>query len=221
MELSAIGTACLIAREGRRLAAYADGVGRLTIGIGCTTIAGRPVRRGDTITAAECDALFAATWPAYAAAVAAVVPAGVALEDHEADALISFCYNIGTRGFLGSTVARLLGAGSLGAVPAAMLMWARPASIVTRRQAEADQFGTPYAVALPRATSTAPRPVPVPATARSAGAAPAHPAQGAPVIEPVAVPPAHPRLAGLGAWVDRVFAPSREHAETVDLAARG
>ena len=68
MDLSPIGKACLIAREGRRLAAYRDTVGVATIGIGCTQIQGRAVRMGDRITSAECDALFDATWPRYAAA---------------------------------------------------------------------------------------------------------------------------------------------------------
>jgi lysozyme len=208
--LSSIGKACLIAREGRRLTAYADGVGVLTIGIGCTRIDGKPVPRGLRITAAECDALFEATWPCYAAAVADAGPADLA--DHQADALISFCYNIGTAGFAGSTIARLLKAGNLGAVPGAMLMWGKPVAIVTRRQAEADQFATPYTAALPRPTSTA-RPIAVPLPAKAAlPAAPAgrtlHPAQAAPVLVPLAVPSTHPWLDAFGAWVDRVFAPS-------------
>lgn len=224
MELSPIGQACLIAREGRRLMAYTDAVGVLTIGIGCTAIDGRPVRRGEVITAAECDALFAATWPRYAAAVAPVCARPLA--DHEADALISFCYNIGIAGFTGSTVAKLLEAGNLGAVPGAMLLWRKPAAILTRRQAEADQFGTPYTTALPRTTSTA-RPIAVPlAAARPATAATSavptpHPAQSAPVLAPLVVPPAHPWLARFGAWVDRVLAPPHGHAAPPDPATRG
>jgi len=42
MDLSAIGKAVLIAREGRRLHAYRDSVGIWTIGIGHTSAAGRP-----------------------------------------------------------------------------------------------------------------------------------------------------------------------------------
>ncbi|WP_244528748.1 glycoside hydrolase family protein [Methylobacterium gossipiicola] len=43
MDLSSIGAAVLIAREGRRLKAYSDSVGVWTIGIGVTTVAGRTV----------------------------------------------------------------------------------------------------------------------------------------------------------------------------------
>ena len=59
MDLSPIGEAVLIAREGRRLKAYRDSVGVLTIGVGHTSAAGPPtVSAGLTITAAECDAIF-------------------------------------------------------------------------------------------------------------------------------------------------------------------
>ena len=68
-DLSAIGRAVLVAREGRRLTAYRDAVGIATIGIGCTRIDGRPVRMGDAITGAECDALFETTVARYVAAV--------------------------------------------------------------------------------------------------------------------------------------------------------
>lgn len=217
MQLSAIGRACLIAREGRRLKAYRDGVGVWTIGIGCTSASGLiAVAPGLTITAAECDALFDRAWPRYAQAVASVAGEGLAasLADHQADALISFCYNIGPAAFAGSTAARRLAAGNLDAVPGAMLRWRRPAAIVARRRAEAAQFATPYAVALPRPTATQPPVAP--------GAAPAGPAAALPAaLDPVHAPPAHPWLGALGAWVDRVFAPAGPHREVADRAARG
>jgi hypothetical protein len=43
IDLSPIGEAVLIAREGRRLKAYKDSVGVLTIGIGHTSAAGVPL----------------------------------------------------------------------------------------------------------------------------------------------------------------------------------
>ncbi|WP_164171293.1 glycoside hydrolase family protein, partial [Stenotrophomonas maltophilia] len=58
-ELSLIGRAVLIAREGARLEAYRDSVGVWTIGVGHTSAAGAPkVTPGLTITAQECDAIF-------------------------------------------------------------------------------------------------------------------------------------------------------------------
>ena len=80
MQLTPIGEAALIAREGRRLKAYRDSVGVLTIGIGHTSAAGPPkVTAGLTITAAECDAIFRRDVATYAACVRAglAVPVGL------------------------------------------------------------------------------------------------------------------------------------------------
>ena len=121
--LSAIGRAVLVAREGRRLTAYRDAVGIPTIGIGCTQIDGRPVRMGDTITAAECEALFETTVARYVAAVNRGLT--VPVPQNAFDALVSVCYNIGigraasaapareAAGFLGSTFLRRINAGDL------------------------------------------------------------------------------------------------------------
>ncbi|KQT79558.1 hypothetical protein ASG51_21740 [Methylobacterium sp. Leaf465] len=70
MDLSPIGEAVLIAREGRRLKAYKDSVGVWTIGIGHTSAAGAPlVTAGLTITSGQCDAIFERDVQKYVAAV--------------------------------------------------------------------------------------------------------------------------------------------------------
>lgn len=188
MDLSAIGEAVLIAREGRRLKAYRDSVGVWTIGIGVTTIAGRPVTAGMTITSAECDRLFAVTVARTVAAVNRGLK--VAVPQHVFDALVSVCYNIGVGtptpkpgqnpGFLGCTFLKRLNAGDTAGARDAILMWRIPAAIVTRRQAEAEQLVTPYAIALPRAT-TAQKPIVVAAPV----AAVLRPDVATPVIAPV------------------------------------
>ena len=156
MNLSAIGEACLIAREGRRLRAYRDSVGVWTVGIGHTGAAGPPqVAPGLAITAAECDAIFQRDVAAYVAAVRSGLTAPV--EPHAFDALVSLCYNIGPSAFAGSTALRRINAGDAAGAADAMLMWAKPAAILGRRRAEAEQLVTPYAAALPRPTDTAAR----------------------------------------------------------------
>lgn len=148
MDLSAIGRAALIAREGRRLSAYRDSVGVWTIGIGHTSAAGPPVvTPGLRLSAPDCDALFTRDVARYAETVRGAVPGD--LPQHAFDALVSLCFNIGQPAFLRSTVTACLAAGDRDGAARAILMWNRPAVVITRRQAEHDQFLTPYAIALP------------------------------------------------------------------------
>lgn len=156
MELSPIGEAVLIAREGRRLKAYRDSVGVWTIGVGHTSAAGPPVvRPGLSIDVAECDALFSRDVARFVRTVREALqgapPAAQALPQHAFDALVSLCFNIGPSAFLRSSVLRRLRAGYQAGAAEAILMWDRPAEIVPRRQGEYDQFRTPYETALPRA----------------------------------------------------------------------
>ncbi|KAB1072836.1 lysozyme [Methylobacterium planeticum] len=161
MELSAIGRAVLVAREGVRLDAYRDAVGIWTIGVGHTSAAGPPaVRAGLRLTPAEADALFGRDVARTVALVAEAVPPG--LPEHAFDALVSLCFNIGPAAFLRSTVLRRLRLGDRAGAGAAILLWDRPACVIPRRAAEADQFRTPYGLALPRARRNDPGPIPRP-----------------------------------------------------------
>lgn len=153
-KMSPLGLAALIGREGRRLTAYRDSVGIWTIGIGHTAAAGAPVpKAGMTISATECDAIFARDIVQYEQAVRRAVT--VPLADHQFDALVSICFNIGTTGTANSTFVRRINARDTpAAVQNAILMWNKPKEIISRRTAEADQFATPYSVAMPKARST-------------------------------------------------------------------
>ncbi|WP_132257037.1 lysozyme [Methylobacterium segetis] len=162
MHLTPTGRAVLIAREGRRLSAYRDSAGIWTIGVGHTSAAGPPrVTPGLTLTEEACDALFARDVARFEAAVREAVPPG--LPDHAFDALVSLCFNIGTDAFRRSTVVRRLRAGDREGAAEAILLWNRPPELIPRRQAEADQFRTPYTLAQPRARRGDPAPVPRPA----------------------------------------------------------
>ena len=175
MKTSPAGRKVLAEREGRRLKAYRDSVGVWTIGIGHTAAAGPPeVTPGLTITEAECDAIFARDLVSYESAVNRVVK--VPLEQHEFDALVSFCYNIGPAGLARSSVVRRLNAGDRRGAGNAFLMWNKPAEILGRRSGERAQFlGQGYAARLrpdekPKAPPTPARqpalePQPVPPTA--------------------------------------------------------
>ncbi|NEU14312.1 lysozyme [Methylobacterium sp. BTF04] len=201
MDLSPIGEAVLIAREGRKLKAYKDSVGIWTIGIGHTSAAGAPlVTSGLIITSAQCDAIFERDVQSYVAAVRKGLK--VAVSQNAFDALVSVCYNIGPGAFAGSTFLKRINAGDTAGAYDAILMWKKPAAIITRRQAEAQQFVTAYSSAMPRAT-TAQKPIavaaPVPLVLASIVATP--------VIVPVAPPvTVQPNLLGrFLRWIDDTY----------------
>ncbi|MFF8801889.1 MULTISPECIES: lysozyme [unclassified Methylobacterium] len=170
MDLSAVGRAVLIAREGLRLEAYRDSVGIWTIGVGHTAAAGPPLpRAGLRIGAEEADAIFARDVARFVRTVAEAIPEP--LPQHAFDALVSLSFNIGPAAFLRSTVLRRLRVGDRDGAAGAILMWNRPAAIIPRRQAEHDQFRTAYEAALPRARRGDPQPVALPAAGRPSLAA--------------------------------------------------
>ena len=179
MDLSPVGEAVLIAREGRRLAAYRDSKGVWTIGVGHTGAAGPPaVQAGLRLTAGECDALFARDVARFVRPVRDALQDTTPLPQHAFDALVSLCFNIGPAAFLRSSVLRRLRAGDRDGAAEAILMWNRPPELIARRQAEYDQFRTPYETALPRARRGDAHTV-APARSRSAPAAkPAGPSLG-------------------------------------------
>lgn len=162
MDLSAVGRAVLIAREGRRLEAYRDSAGIWTVGVGHTAASGPPIpRAGLRLDEQEADALFVRDVARFVRIVAGALPE--ALPQHAFDALVSLCFNIGPAAFLRSTVLRRLRAGDRAGAAEAILLWDRPAALIPRRQGEYDQFRTPYETALPRARRGDAQPVPLPA----------------------------------------------------------
>lgn len=153
MALTGIGSAALIAREAVKTRAYKDSVGVWTIGVGHTSAAGPPkVTPGLVITQVEAMEIFTRDLAKYEATVDASVK--VPLADHERDALVSICYNIGQGGFANSTFLKRLNAGDRAGCAEAIMAWKKPAEIISRRAGERDQFLTDYATALPKARNT-------------------------------------------------------------------
>lgn len=157
MQMTAIGRAVLASREGVRLRAYKDSVGVWTIGIGHTAAAGAPApKAGMTITADECDRIFVRDLGLFEQAIAKALKVPVA--DHEFDALVSLAFNVGAHGAANSTIIKKLNAKDRIGAAKAFLNWKRPPEIVSRREAEMDQFMVPYSVALPKARRSDARP---------------------------------------------------------------
>ncbi|RYB03959.1 lysozyme [Lichenibacterium ramalinae] len=142
--VSPAGRAALTAREGCLLHAYRDTTGVPTIGVGHTGRAAPPaVTVGMTITAAEADSILAADLAPIEAAVAGAVPADIG--QNEFDALVSLAFNIGAKGFVGSTVVHKLATGDRAGAADAFLMWVHPPELASRRRAERMQFLRPDA----------------------------------------------------------------------------
>jgi lysozyme len=193
MQTSPAGRAAIARREGNVLKAYLDSVGELTIGVGHTSAAGSPkVVKGQTITAAESDAILARDLASVEASVSSLVK--VPLNQNEFDALVSLVFNIGAGGFKGSSVLRNLNAGNRAGAADAMLAWnkgivkgkkvALP-GLTNRRQEERMQF---LRLAAPAAPPAPVLPIPAPQSPAAPPAAPVREPQ--PLPRPSALPPA-------------------------------
>ncbi|EOY1421730.1 lysozyme [Yersinia enterocolitica] len=111
-------------KEGNRLSAYRDGMGKPTICRGITVIDGRPVQMGMTLTAAQCDKL---NHKEAAAAIAWVERnVHVPLTEPQKAGIASFCpYNIGPAKCLPSTFYYKLNVGDRKGACAEIKRWVR------------------------------------------------------------------------------------------------
>lgn len=136
--------------EGLRLDAYPDpatGGDPWTVGYGHTSRAGPPaVVKGMRITAEQASEILVADLVTFEAAVMRHlkrVPT-----QHQFDAMVSLCYNIGEGNFKGSTVVREFNDGNIMGASLAFKMWNKGGGkilpgLIRRREAEAQLFRTP------------------------------------------------------------------------------
>jgi len=111
MRISAAGLALIQAVEGLRARWYRCEAGRPTIGYGHVIVAGEERYYKATLTQAEAlELLRQDVDKQYGAHVAARLHRDVT--QHQFDALVSLCYNIGTGGFDKSSVLALANAGA-------------------------------------------------------------------------------------------------------------
>ena len=140
MKLSPRGSQVLIDREGCVLTAYYDSVGILNIGVGHTSAAGEPeVEPGMTITMSEAWRIFAQDNDMFEDVVNETITASMA--QHQYDAFVSICFNLGEPQFRGATFVKSFNVGaSADQVTEEILWWDTPSEIIPRRQGEAVQF---------------------------------------------------------------------------------
>lgn len=104
MNVSQKGIELIAGFEGLRLNAYLDPVDIPTIGYGTIRYPdGNPVKLGDRITEDQAEVFLAHEAQGMAKDIAAVV-AGIALNQNQFDALVSFTYNVGVGAFRSSTL---------------------------------------------------------------------------------------------------------------------
>lgn len=128
--------------EGCRLQAYQDTRGVWTIGVGMTTIYGRPVRQGDKLTQADADRLFNVAAQVYQNQMLKLVK--VPLTENQIMALLSFAYNEGINAFAGSTLLKKLNAKDYQGAAGEFKNWTRAGNNTTllagRRERERRLF---------------------------------------------------------------------------------
>lgn len=146
--------------EGRRLKAYRDSVGVLTVGFGHTDAAGPPkVHSGMEITAQEAEDILRKDLTKYEDVVNDYVT--VPLNQNQFDALVSFCFNLGPGNLKSSTLLKKLNAGDYDGAASEFGKWTlaggrRLRGLVRRRKAERDLFRE-YAPDKPTEPHTAPK----------------------------------------------------------------
>jgi len=144
MNTSRLGLDFIIAREALKTTAYRDGGGVWTIGVGHTAMAGPPVpKAGMTITVYDAKEIFARDLVQYEQGVSKAIKR--APNQSQFDAMVSLCFNIGVKGFTGSSVVRNFNAGNLVAAASAFLLWNKDngkviPGLVTRRRLEMALF---------------------------------------------------------------------------------
>ncbi|WP_019221825.1 lysozyme [Bartonella senegalensis] len=139
--ISQEGLALIKQWEGLRLEAYRDIGGIWTIGYGHTSEAGPPiVKKGMYVTKEQAEAILCEDLKQYEKAVEQSVK--VCLTDAQFAALVSFCYNVGTKAFCKSTLLKKLNQGDYESVPVELQKWNKVGGkalkgLVNRRAAEA------------------------------------------------------------------------------------
>ncbi|WP_273782995.1 lysozyme [Bartonella sp. ML69XJBT] len=108
--------------EGLRLEAYKDTACVWTIGYGHTSRAGKPlVHKGMRLTKEQAEEILCEDLKQFEKAVEQSVT--VSLTDSQFAALVSFCYNVGTKAFCQSTLLKKLNQGDYESVPVELQKW--------------------------------------------------------------------------------------------------
>ena len=142
MQMSPEGFAFTAGLEGVALTKYLDSVGVQTIGLGSTKSDIPDLAQwawDKKLTLQECFDLYKNHMQKYIDAVNRALK--VPVFQHQFDAIVSICYNIGTGGMRGSTFMKRINNGdSDEKVRQAIMMWLKPPELRQRRTKEATLY---------------------------------------------------------------------------------
>lgn len=137
---------CTVGNLHNNLKAYQDTVGVWTIGVGSTyNEDGSRIKPGQTMTYDEAYALFVHTLnKVYEPCVNETITSNI--NQNQFDALVSFTYNVGTKAFKNSTLAKMVNADPLDpAIRDQFMRWDKAGGciikgLMNRRKDEADLY---------------------------------------------------------------------------------
>lgn len=132
MKISQNGLMEIVSHEGICLEPYLDSVGVWTIGIGQTAFDGFNPRTTAKMTLDQVFDLFKRKLKTYTDAVDAL---GLDLKQHQYDALVSFCYNVGA-----GNLQKLCRNRSIAQIGDAIMLYRKPPEIIPRREKEQRLF---------------------------------------------------------------------------------
>jgi lysozyme len=132
MDISPKGLLEILSHEGCCLDPYLDSVGVWTIGVGITKYDGKDPRDFGTITLEQAIDMFRDRIRAY---VTPVQKLNLPLFQHQFDALVSFCFNVGP-----GNLAKLAKGRSVDQIGDALMLYTKPVEITERRRKEQNLF---------------------------------------------------------------------------------
>ena len=124
--------------EGLRHTAYDDGYGNMTIGVGHLIKPNEEKLYYTTLSTKQAHKLLEHDMRPCERTIDNKVASP--LTQHQFDALMSFCHNIGPDKFAGSDVVRYVNKQNYQKAADAMLSWNKPAELINRRQKERRLF---------------------------------------------------------------------------------
>jgi lysozyme len=136
MKMSALGRQMLTELEGFKTRMYHDSAGLPTIGVGhlitqqelaqgyiLIRATGQKINWREEISRDDVDAILEQDLPEYEGAVTRLVSGEIA--QHQFDALVSFCFNVGEGAFARSTLLKMINAGNFDGIADQFKAWTK------------------------------------------------------------------------------------------------